>query len=103
MNLKNIAVFIFLSAILSLQAQKIKKDSIAQTTLITDRPDATESPNSLPIGFWQYEGGFLYSKDKGESKGIEKTVYNTGLFRIGIIDNLELRLGYNVIWIQDHL
>lgn len=97
MNLKNIAVFILLSATLSLQAQKIKKDSIAQTTLITDRPDATESPNSLPTGFCQYEGGFLYSKDKGESKGIEKTVYNTGLFRIGIIDNLELRLGYNVI------
>ena len=82
---------------LSLQAQQSRRDSIAQTTLITDRPDATESPNTVPAGFWQYEGGFLYSKDKAGTSGIEKTVYNTGLFRIGVLDNLELRLGYNVM------
>ena len=57
---------------LSLQAQQSRRDSIAQTTLITDRPDATESPNTVPAGFWQYEGGFLYSKDKAGTSGIEK-------------------------------
>jgi len=54
----------------SLQAQQSRRDSIAQTTLITDRPDATESPNTVPAGFWQYEGGLLYSKDKAGTSGI---------------------------------
>ena len=74
-----------------------QRAAVAQSTLITDRPDATESPNTVPVGFVQYEGGFLYTKDAPGTNGVEQTVYNTGLFRIGLLDNLELRLGYNVL------
>jgi hypothetical protein len=74
-----------------------QRAAVAQSTLITDRPDATESPNTVPVGFVQYEGGFLYTKDAPGTNGVERTVYNTGLFRIGLLDNLELRLGYNML------
>lgn len=63
--------------------------------LITDRPDATESPNTVAKGYWQYEGGFLYSRDTPGYGSLDKTVYNTSLFRIGLLDNFELRLGIN--------
>jgi len=78
-------------------AKEALKQAVINSALITDRPDATESPNTIPVGFVQYEGGFLFSKDKPGTQGVEKTVYNTGLFRIGLLDNLELRLGYNVL------
>jgi len=78
-------------------AQDAKKNAVANSPLITDRPDATESPQTVPAGFLQYEGGFMYSNDKAGSNGSEKLVYNTGLFRLGLLDNLELRLGYNVL------
>lgn len=96
-NLKIYFLTILFLTVFIAQSQQTKKDSIAQTTLITDRPDATESPNTVPQGFFQYEGGFLFSKNKAGTGGVDRTALNTGLFRIGVLDNLELRLGYNIM------
>lgn len=63
--------------------------------LITDRPDATESPTAMPKGFLQVEtGGFYESFEENDVKS-ENYTYNTTLVRFGLLDNLELRLGWN--------
>lgn len=63
--------------------------------LITDRPDATESPTVVPIGSLQVETGAFTTTF--EENGIEERVlgFNTTLLRYGILDNLELRVGWN--------
>ena len=63
--------------------------------LITDRPDATEAPTVVPTGSLQVEtGGFYTSFEENDIKQ-EVFTYNTTLLRYGILDNLELRLGWN--------
>ena len=63
--------------------------------LITDRPDATESPNTIPVGFLQLEtGAFFVEEEVGPIK-TKATTFNTGLLRYGLLENLELRLGWN--------
>lgn len=63
--------------------------------LITDRPDATEAPTVVPQGSLQVETGAFTTSF--EDNGIAERVlgYNTTLLRYGILDNLELRVGWN--------
>lgn len=85
MNIKAITIlpiFIFLSHLGFAQ-----QDSIPQ--LITDRPDATESPILVPKGYLQIEMGSQFSHGDAQ----EDLIYGTGLLRIGVLDNLEIRLG----------
>jgi hypothetical protein len=63
--------------------------------LITDRPDATESPNTMPVGFLQWETGAFFVKEESGSVQTKATTFNTSLFRYGLLENLELRLGFN--------
>ncbi|WP_186991129.1 transporter [Constantimarinum furrinae] len=63
--------------------------------LITDRPDATESPNTVPKGYFQVETGAFYESFKENSLQTETFVYNTTLLRYGLLENFELRLGWN--------
>lgn len=63
--------------------------------LITDRPDATESPTALPKGFLQVETGAFYESFEENNIKTEDFTYNTMLVRYGLLNNLELRLGYN--------
>ena len=65
--------------------------------LITDRPDATESPNVLPKGFLQVETGALYESFEDNSIKNETYTFNTTLVRYGLLDNLELRLGWDFV------
>jgi len=63
--------------------------------LVTDRPDATEASSVVGKGTLQIEtGGFYESFEKGGVK-LESYTYNTALVRYGILDNLELRLGWD--------
>ena len=57
----------------------------APPELVTDRPDATESTETVPRGWFQAELG-VGDEDLGE-------VLGTGLLRIGLADRVELRLG----------
>lgn len=53
--------------------------------LVTDRPDQTESTETVPHGWFQAELG-VGDEDLGEMLG-------TGLLRIGLADRVELRVG----------
>ena len=65
--------------------------------LITDRPDATEAPSVVPKGSFQAElGGFYESFDENGIK-TESYTYNTTLLRYGLLDRLELRLGWDIV------
>lgn len=66
--------------------------SLAQTEspeLVTDRPDQTESSITVPHKSLQIETGFL-KETQSSTTGL---AYNTTLFRYGLLENLELRLG----------
>jgi hypothetical protein len=63
--------------------------------MVTDRPDATESPLTVPKGFLQVETGAFFETFEKDSFKTETLGYNTSLFRYGILDNLELRVGIN--------
>lgn len=62
-------------------------------SIITDRPDQTESPFLVPKNFFQIETGFSYSESNEHDFTEKEIVYNSTLLRYGLLDNLELRLG----------
>jgi len=65
--------------------------------LITDRPDATESPTPMPKGFFQMETGTFYERFQENGVKSENYTYNTTLLRYGFLNNLELRLGWDFV------
>lgn len=65
--------------------------------LITDRPDATESPSVVPQGAIQIETGALFTSFEEDLLQTQTLTYNTTLLRYGLFDNLELRLGWNAV------
>ncbi|MCK7589621.1 transporter [Subsaxibacter sp. CAU 1640] len=65
--------------------------------LITDRPDATESPTAMPKGFLQVETGSFYETFEDNSIKTESYTYNTTLLRYGLLKNLELRVGWDFV------
>lgn len=64
--------------------------------LVTDRPDATESPTVVPNGSLQVETGGVYTSFESEGLKTEEFTYNTTLLRYGILERLELRVGWNL-------
>lgn len=65
--------------------------------LITDRPDATESPTTIPKGYIQVETGAFYESFKDGIVKNESYTYNTTLVRLGLLNNLEFRLGWDFV------
>lgn len=59
--------------------------------LVTDRPDATESSSVIPPGYLQAEVGWLMTD--AESTEIHELPQT--LIRIGVMDRVELRLGWS--------
>ncbi|MCG8474151.1 MAG: transporter [Cytophagales bacterium] len=59
--------------------------------LITDRPDQTESSVTVPKSSLQIESGFLYEKYSSQAN---KAIWNTTLLRYGLLENMEMRLGW---------
>lgn len=74
----------------SMEAQKEELDP-----MITDRPDATESASTVKPGYIQIETGAYLTNFEKDGLEIDATTYNTTLVRIGILDNLEMRLGWD--------
>lgn len=62
--------------------------------MVTDRPDQTESSLVVPPGLVQLEIGYLFTND--DSGGVETSTYEFPftLARIGLIDRVELRIGF---------
>ena len=89
---KNASVFLIaIATSLGLSAQ----NEDATTEMVTDRPDATESPLTVPKGFLQIEAGGFYTSFEENNLKTETYAYNTTLLRYGILDNFEFRLGWN--------
>lgn len=59
-------------------------------TIVTDRPDQTESSLTVPLKSLQIESGILITNE--ESGLINQILIPTSLFRYGLTDRLELRL-----------
>ncbi len=81
-NLKNSFVIILL----------LSSSLIFSQDIITDRPDQTESPNTINKGALQIESGYLSLKDKENKKSITQNLAPTNLVRYGLTNNIELRL-----------
>ncbi len=64
--------------------------------MITDRPDATESPNAVPFKMLQIETGGLYASNKDNGVKTELFNYNNTLLRYGLFKNFELRLAWAI-------
>jgi len=65
--------------------------------IVTDRPDATEASSTVGKGTLQLETGGLYESFEENNIKSETYTYNTTLVRYGILDNIELRLGWNFV------
>jgi len=95
---KSIIIICLLGLSFKVTAQETQTTSIPD--LVTDRPDATESPTVVPVGSLQVETGAFTTSF--EENGVKEEVfgYNTALLRYGILKNLELRVGWNFEEVQ---
>jgi hypothetical protein len=66
----------------------------APPELVTDRPDQTESPATVPPGYVQVEAGWLGSRDGRGDARVEREEGPGTLVRLGLVDGVELRLGW---------
>ncbi|MFK7783160.1 transporter [Psychroserpens sp.] len=100
MKIKNIYLLsLFLILLINgfVFSQEEDTSSSASEPLITDRPDATESPSTVAPSFIQIETGGAYESFKDNSVKTESFTYNTTLVRLGLLDNLELRIGWDFV------
>ena len=94
---KNIAFIIWFSLSFGILAQENNSNlDVTHQEMVTDRPDATESPNTVPLKSFQIETGGLYVTNKNQGIETELIVINNTLVRYGILKNLELRLAWAI-------
>ena len=79
------------------------QEPIIPGEMITDRPDETEAPNLVPKGFLQIETGGFYEEREENDILIKLTGYNTTLLRYGLLDNLEIRIGGDLLGYKEEL
>ena len=89
---KLILVFIFLATSISFSQETEPIDA-----LVTDRPDQTESSSTMQKGFLQIETGVGYESYEENNIEFSSSTLNTTLMRFGLLDNLELRLGWDFV------
>jgi hypothetical protein len=62
--------------------------------LVTDRPDFTESPLTVPRGRTQIEAGYTFTYDREDGVRVKDHTFPELLLRVGLADDLELRVGW---------
>lgn len=72
-------------------------------TIVTDRPDQTESSLTVPLASLQIESGVLYGTAKDDFFSEEVLLAPTVLWRYGITDRIELRLLTEFASVKDKL
>ena len=72
-------------------------------TISTDRPDQTEASNLVPKNFLQIETGAFYETLEVNGLKGKATTFNTTLLRYGLLDNLELRVGFDFTEVKREL
>ena len=66
--------------------------------LVTDRPDQTESSETVRPGYVQFEFGWTHAEDD-ETVDVTSDALPETLVRMGILDNVEFRFGFGgYIW-----
>lgn len=81
----------------NLLAQTDDSSDSTPEPLVTDRPDVTESAVTIAPNFIQVETGSAYESFKNNNIKFESYTYNTTLMRMGLLDNLELRVGWSFV------
>lgn len=102
-NMKFIYILV-LASVINLQAiaQTIKgytlfkpvpRDSLREFSL--DRPDVTESPQTVDAGHFQFEGDIVkWQKESRDAKGM--LLLWSGLYKMGLTENWDFHLGYEL-------
>lgn len=93
-KIKHFLIIIPLVMSLSVFSQE---DTRQSEPLVTDRPDATEASSTVGQGVLQFETGGLYESFEDNNIKFENYTFNTMLIRYGLLDNLELRLGWDFV------
>lgn len=96
MKKNSIFIICFLFSIGLFAQDDISNNYNSIPELITDRPDATESPNTVPLKSIQIETGGLYVSNEDQGIKTELWNYNNTLVRYGLFKNLELRLAFAI-------
>lgn len=78
-------------AVLAAPSSALAQDSDDDPPLVTDRPDATESSETVRPGRVQLEGGYTFL----DAGAVEEHSFGEVLARVGIVERLELRIGLN--------
>lgn len=81
-NMKNYLFLLLIFFMVELNAQ----------TIITDRPDQTESSSTIPQGSLQIESGLLLEYAGGSEQSERQILAPTTLFRYGITKGIEIRV-----------
>jgi hypothetical protein len=68
--------------------------------LVTDRPDQTESSETVPLGAVQLEVGWTHSEDRDNPHAVSDSFPET-LVRLGLWESCELRVGFDGYLWQD--
>ena len=68
--------------------------------LVTDRPDQTESSETVPPGRIQIEAGWTYASNSADPEVAVHELPGT-LLRIGLLERLELRAGWSGWMLED--
>ncbi len=71
-------------------------------TIVTDRPDQTESALCVPKGSLQVESGLLFEFFDSDLESINSSLLPTTLLRFGLFNAVELRLVAEVVRIKQH-
>lgn len=68
----------------------------------TDRPDFTESTSAVPRAHAQLEGGYTFTYDREKRTRTRSHTAPELLFRAGLLDDFELRVGWEgYAWMDD--
>jgi hypothetical protein len=90
---------LFCSVIFTLVPCIAQENASPKPDLVTDRPDQTESSAVVPPGYFQVETGWILSRHQEGGIRTNTHTFPGTLFRIGALDRMELRLGYNgALW-----
>lgn len=84
-------LYIFFSNISNMNAQSEQ----VLGPLETDRPDFTEASSTVHKGYIQIETGTYFETYEKNKVKVEYFTYNTTLVRYGLLDNFEIRLGWD--------
>ena len=87
----------FILVFLSITCVSFSQETETLDAIVSDRPDATEASSTVGKGILQIETGGLFESFDESNITSETYTYNTTLIRYGILNNVELRIGWDFV------